>query len=141
MASQKDTHIAMDHILSALCDNKPVASILTSAGLGCSELQAAITAMRGTRRTSGKQAEQTYEALEKYGYDLVKAAEDGKLDPVIGRDEEIRRVIRVLARRTKVRGQLAHRCEQEHFRAAVEVTLFRVCMCFCVGLEQSGSYR
>ena len=57
--------------------------------------------MRGNRRVDNKQAEDTYQALAKYGRDLVSDAESGKLDPVIGRDEEIRRVIRVLSRRTK----------------------------------------
>ena len=57
--------------------------------------------MRGNRRVTSQDAESTYEALEKYAVDLTKAAEEGKLDPVIGRDAEIRRVIQVLSRRTK----------------------------------------
>ena len=61
----------------------------------------ALREVRGSQRVTSKNPEATYEALEKYGRDLTKSAEQGKLDPVIGRDEEIRRVIQVLSRRTK----------------------------------------
>lgn len=57
--------------------------------------------MRGSKKVTSENAEKTFDALAKYGEDLVKRAEDGKIDPVIGRDEEIRRVVRVLSRRTK----------------------------------------
>ena len=74
---------------------------LGNAGLTKDILQNTLSAMKGSRRADTKGAEDTYDALSKYGTDLVKLAEDGKLDPVIGRDDEIRRVIQVLARRTK----------------------------------------
>lgn len=64
-------------------------------------MEEAVKAVRGTRKITNPNAEATYDALNKYGHDLVKDAEDGKLDPVIGRDAEIRRVIQVLSRRTK----------------------------------------
>src|ERR687892_746102 len=66
-----------------------------------SDLVAAIKEVRGGQRVTSQDPEETYEALEKFGRDLTQAAEEGKLDPVIGRDEEIRRVIQVLSRRTK----------------------------------------
>src|ERR671930_1452013 len=66
-----------------------------------SQLEAKIEAVRGGQRVTSQDPEETYQALEKFGRDLTQEAEDGKLDPVIGRDEEIRRVIQVLSRRTK----------------------------------------
>jgi ATP-dependent Clp protease ATP-binding subunit ClpB len=74
---------------------------MNEVGLSKKTLEETIKAIRGGKKVENKQAEETYEALAKYGHDLVKDAADGKLDPVIGRDEEIRRVIRVLSRRTK----------------------------------------
>src|SRR5919199_323579 len=65
------------------------------------QLEAKIAAVRGGQRVTSQDPEGTYQALQKFGRDLTAAAEDGKLDPVIGRDEEIRRVIQVLSRRTK----------------------------------------
>ena len=64
-------------------------------------MEDAVKQIRGTRKVTNPNAEATYDALKKYGHDLVKDAEDGKLDPVIGRDAEIRRVVQVLSRRTK----------------------------------------
>lgn len=64
-------------------------------------IQHTIAQVRGSRKVESKSAEETYEALSKYGVDLVAMAAEGKLDPVIGRDDEIRRVIRILVRRTK----------------------------------------
>ena len=75
--------------------------MLLDAGLTEAGLREGLTAVRGNRRVTSQDAESTYEALEKYSVDLTKAAEDGRLDPVIGRDAEIRRVIQVLSRRTK----------------------------------------
>ena len=75
--------------------------MLTDASLTAAGLREAITAVRGNRRVTSEAAEASYESLEKYSQDLTKSAEDGKLDPVIGRDAEIRRVIQVLSRRTK----------------------------------------
>ncbi|CAE7939185.1 CLPB1, partial [Symbiodinium sp. KB8] len=99
--SKKDSLIALDHMLIALYDDHKVSSTLSSAGLTKKKLTKAVENLRGNKPVTSKSAEQTYDALERYGQDLVQRAEEGKLDPVIGRDEEIRRVIRVLARRTK----------------------------------------
>jgi len=98
---QGDSHMAVDHLLSALLEDKEVAEHLASGGLTKEKAIQAIKETRGTRKVESKNAEATYDALQKYGNDLVVDAENGKLDPVIGRDDEIRRVIRVLCRRTK----------------------------------------
>jgi ATP-dependent Clp protease ATP-binding subunit ClpB len=99
--AQGDSHLAVDHILVVLHEDRDVATALNEAGLTKSKLEAAVKEVRGSRKVDSKSAEETYEALSKYGHDLVADAESGKLDPVIGRDDEIRRVIRVLSRRTK----------------------------------------
>jgi len=101
MKKQNDTHLAVDHLLLALTQDNDVAKILKDGGLTPAKIEQAVKEVRGTRKVDSKHAEETYEALTKYGRDLVLDAENGKLDPVIGRDEEIRRVIRVLSRRTK----------------------------------------
>lgn len=98
---QNDSHLAVDHILLALHTDSDVAGALNECGLDKKKLEMAVREVRGGRRVDSKNAEETYEALMKYGHDLVTSAEQGKLDPVIGRDDEIRRVIRVLSRRTK----------------------------------------
>jgi ATP-dependent Clp protease ATP-binding subunit ClpB len=98
---QNDDFVAVDHVLLALLDNKEIMQTLNEAGIHRPALEKAVEEMRGSRKADSASAEETYDALSKYGQDLVKAAMDGKLDPVIGRDDEIRRVIRVLARRTK----------------------------------------
>ena len=98
---QKDSHLAVDHILLALTDVKEVMDALAQAGVTKAAVEEAVRSVRGGRKVESKQAEGSYEALKKYGTDLVEAAANGKLDPVIGRDEEIRRVIRILSRRTK----------------------------------------
>ncbi|KRA38683.1 MULTISPECIES: ATP-dependent chaperone ClpB [unclassified Nocardioides] len=100
--SMKDEYVASEHLLIALATVESSAkTVLTDAGLTAGGLQESLTAVRGNRRVTSQDAESTYEALEKYSVDLTSAAEDGKLDPVIGRDAEIRRVIQVLSRRTK----------------------------------------
>tara|TARA_R110002050_G_scaffold217218_4_gene353274 strand:- start:391 stop:2316 length:1926 start_codon:yes stop_codon:yes gene_type:complete len=96
-----DTFLALDHILLACCDDKDVYQCMSSEGLTREKLQAATKEVRGNRKVNAATAESTYEALEKYGTDFTQLAESGKLDPVVGRDDEIRRVIRVLSRRTK----------------------------------------
>ncbi len=102
IAEMKDDYVATEHLLIALVVvDTPVRSLLTDAGAGEQPLREAITAVRGNRRVTSQEAEATYEALEKYAVDLTAAAEEGKLDPVIGRDAEIRRVVQVLSRRTK----------------------------------------
>src|SRR3954464_2853425 len=100
--SMKDDYVATEHLLIALATVESSAKkVLTDAGLTAEGLQEALTSVRGNRHVTSQDAESTYEALEKYSVDLTKAAEEGRLDPVIGRDAEIRRVIQVLSRRTK----------------------------------------
>ncbi len=94
----KDDFAATEHLVMALAAVPSSAQNILPA---VAALQEAVTAMRGNRRVTSQDAESTYEALEKYAVDLTARAEEGKLDPVIGRDEEIRRVIQVLSRRTK----------------------------------------
>ena len=101
-ASMKDDYVATDHLLVAIATVESSAQkVLTDAGLTAAGLREAITAVRGNRRVTSESAEASYESLEKYSVDLTRSAEDGRLDPVIGRDAEIRRVIQVLSRRTK----------------------------------------
>ncbi|WP_340540807.1 ATP-dependent chaperone ClpB [Nocardioides sp. GXZ039] len=101
-ASMKDDYVATEHLLIALATVESDAQkLLKEAGLTEKGLRESLTAMRGNRRVTSPDAESTWEALEKYSVDLTKAAEEGNLDPVIGRDAEIRRVIQVLSRRTK----------------------------------------
>jgi ATP-dependent Clp protease ATP-binding subunit ClpB len=99
----KDEYVSVEHLLLALADLKDgtVAEAFRSAGLTREKLLEAAAAVRGSQRVTSQNPEGTYEALEKYGRDLTALAQQGKLDPVIGRDEEIRRVIQILSRRTK----------------------------------------
>ncbi|MBM0124939.1 ATP-dependent chaperone ClpB [Pimelobacter simplex] len=100
--SMKDEYVATEHLLIALATVESSAQqVLGDAGLTADALRESLTAVRGNRRVTSQDAEATYEALEKYSVDLTAAAEEGKLDPVIGRDQEIRRVVQVLSRRTK----------------------------------------
>ncbi len=97
-----DDYVATEHLLLALTVvDTPVRQLLAAAGATEATVRQAITAVRGNRRVTSQEAEATYEALEKYAVDLTERAEEGKLDPVIGRDAEIRRVVQVLSRRTK----------------------------------------
>jgi ATP-dependent Clp protease ATP-binding subunit ClpB len=100
----KDEYVSVEHLLLALAglkDGAVVAEVFRAAGLTRDKLAEAVTAVRGGQRVTSPTPEGTYEALEKYGRDLTALAQQGKLDPVIGRDEEIRRVIQILSRRTK----------------------------------------
>jgi len=94
-----DSHIAVDTLILALFRTASELGEILPCSL--SSLESAIRKVRGGEKVTGANAESTYDALNKYGTDLIKLAEAGKLDPVIGRDEEIRRVIRILARRRK----------------------------------------
>jgi len=96
-----DALIALDHLFISLYDDSDVKTELVNAGLSKKVGTKTLEDMRGGRKVTSASAEESYEALEKYGVDLIKAAEEGKLDPVIGRDDEIRRVIQILCRRTK----------------------------------------
>jgi len=99
----KDEYISVEHILLAMIDDRSGAAgrILKEHGLTRDRLMQALKSVRGSQRVTSQNPEATYEALERYGRDLTKLAATGKLDPVIGRDDEIRRVIQVLSRRTK----------------------------------------
>ncbi len=100
--SLKDEYVSSEHVLLALAKDKgPIGEILKSSGVTHERILAVLKDVRGGARVTSPEAEETYRALEKYGRDLTQAAKDGKLDPVIGRDEEILRVIQVLSRRTK----------------------------------------
>ena len=99
----KDEFVSVEHLLLALGGVKDgaVADAFRAAGLTKDKLLEAAAAVRGGQRVTSQTPEGTYESLEKYGRDLTALAQQGKLDPVIGRDEEIRRVIQILSRRTK----------------------------------------
>ena len=98
----KDEFVSVEHLLLALVDkDRAVAEAFQAAGLTRDKLLEATAAVRGGQRVTSQTPEGTYEALEKYGRDLTELARQGKLDPVIGRDEEIRRVVQILSRRTK----------------------------------------
>ncbi|MFI2361722.1 ATP-dependent chaperone ClpB [Promicromonospora sp. NPDC019610] len=97
-----DEYVSTEHLLIALAAGQSsAAQILSDAGATADALRAALPAVRGSGRVTSPNPEGTYKALEQYGTDLTQQARDGKLDPVIGRDAEIRRVIQVLSRRTK----------------------------------------
>ena len=97
-----DSYIAIEHLLLALAiDDRCGKQLLSQAGTDAKKLKDAVQAIRGSQTVTDQNPEGTYESLEKYGRDLTKAAREGKLDPVIGRDEEIRRTIQILSRRTK----------------------------------------
>src|SRR4051812_33199608 len=98
-----DQFVSTEHMLLALSDTKGTESkpLLTNAGAKYKDLLEALEAVRGTHRVTDQTPENQYQALKRYTRDLTEAARKGKLDPVIGRDEEIRRVIQVLSRRTK----------------------------------------
>jgi ATP-dependent Clp protease ATP-binding subunit ClpB len=98
----EDSFIAIEHLVLALAiDDRCAKQLFSQAGTNADKLQQAVQAVRGSQRVTDQNPEGTYESLEKYGRDLTKAAREGKLDPVIGRDEEIRRTIQILSRRTK----------------------------------------
>ncbi len=98
----KDEYVSTEHLLSAIAEEPGVAGkLLRSNGVTKKDLLTAIEDLRGGRRVTSANAEESYQSLEKYAVDLTARARMNKLDPVIGRDEEIRRVIQVLSRRTK----------------------------------------
>jgi ATP-dependent Clp protease ATP-binding subunit ClpB len=97
-----DEYVSTEHLLVGLAaDGGQAAALLRDAGAGPEALLEAFAQVRGSARVTTENPEETYQALEKYGIDLTQQARDGALDPVIGRDAEIRRVIQVLSRRTK----------------------------------------
>jgi len=97
----KDDYVSVEHLFLQFFKDKTLRKTIEECGTDEAKFLAALTSVRGNQRVQSADPEGTYEALEKYGRDLVKAAGSGKLDPIIGRDEEIRRVIRILSRKTK----------------------------------------
>ena len=98
----KDDYVSIEHLLLAVTDDTGTAGrILKEFGVSRDRLMRALQEVRGHQRVTSQNPEGTYQSLERYGRDLTQLARQGKLDPVIGRDEEIRRVIQVLSRRTK----------------------------------------
>ncbi|MFQ6117796.1 MAG: ATP-dependent Clp protease ATP-binding subunit, partial [Candidatus Bipolaricaulia bacterium] len=100
----KDDYTSVEHLLLAMVDegaSSPGAQILSRAGVSRESLMKSLASVRGHQRVTSQTPEDTYQPLERYGRDLTQMAAQGKLDPVIGRDEEIRRVVQILSRRTK----------------------------------------
>src|SRR5581483_5378218 len=100
----KDEYVSTEHLFIAIADEtgrSPSAQLLKQLGVTRDRILQLLTSVRGSQRVTNENPEGTYQALERYGRDLTELARKGKLDPVIGRDEEIRRVIQVLSRRTK----------------------------------------
>jgi ATP-dependent Clp protease ATP-binding subunit ClpB len=100
----KDEYLSTEHLFVAIASEtgrSPAAQLLQRSGITRDRIFEALTSIRGSHRVTNQNPEGTYQALERYGRDLTELARRGKLDPVIGRDEEIRRVIQVLSRRTK----------------------------------------
>jgi ATP-dependent Clp protease ATP-binding subunit ClpB len=100
----EDRYISIEHLLLAAAENTGFGQKIFQDLLGgdsVSKLKAAVDSIRGDNKVTTRTPENTYEALKKYSTDLTEAARQGKLDPVIGRDEEIRRTIQILSRRTK----------------------------------------
>ena len=100
--AMKDQYVSIEHLLLALAASEgPVGDLLRSLGITRDGVLASLAEVRGAQRVTSQNPEDTFAPLEKYGRDLVALAAQGKLDPVIGRDDEIRRIIQVLSRRTK----------------------------------------
>ena len=100
--SMRDEYVSTEHILLALAKaQNPIGHMLAARGLNANAILQALMAVRGSARVTTQNPEGTFQALEKYGRDLTELARAGQLDPVIGRDDEIRRVIQILSRRTK----------------------------------------
>lgn len=99
-----DDYVSVEHLFLGIIDEmgkNPIGRVINNYGIGRDKFLKALTSVRGNQRVTSDNPESTYEALNKYGHDLVKDAETNKLDPVIGRDNEIRHVIRILSRKTK----------------------------------------
>lgn len=103
MQQYKDEYLSVEHVILAIYDIRSgwIDTMIKEFNLNKKEIEKVIKEMRGGNTVDNQSPENQYEVLEKYGRDLIKDVEDGKLDPVIGRDEEIRRVIQILSRKTK----------------------------------------
>ncbi len=100
-AAMKDDYVSAEHVLLALSESASLRAVFKAIDFNRAGIMTALKSVRGSQRVTTANPEATYEALTKYGMDLTARARTGKMDPVIGRDEEIRRVIRILSRRTK----------------------------------------
>ena len=140
MHAMGDDYVSTEHLLIGIAAAEPnqSADILKRAGVTADALRKAVPGVRGGAKVTSPDAEGTYQALEKYSTDLTAAAREGKLDPVIGRDQEIRRVIQILSRRTKnnpvLIGEPGVTCSnpddvtlQQTCRHTYEVTLPQTC--------------
>ena len=102
MKDMGDEYVSIEHVFLALVDSKDqIGNLLKDAGIKLSEIKKAFQELRGGNKVTSQSAENQYNALKKYAKDLNELAKNGKLDPVIGRDEEIRRLLQILSRRTK----------------------------------------
>jgi ATP-dependent Clp protease ATP-binding subunit ClpB len=100
--SMRDDFVSTEHMLLALAKSRTsIGNLLSARGLNANAILQALMAVRGSARVTSQNPEGAFQALEKYGRDLTQLAREGKLDPVIGRDDEIRRVVQILSRRTK----------------------------------------
>ncbi len=100
--SMNDDYLSVEHVfIGMLKADSPAGQLLSAAGLTQKKLEASLKEIRGSQKVTDEDPEGKYQALEKYGQDLTAKAREGKIDPVIGRDEEIRRILQVLSRRTK----------------------------------------
>ncbi len=98
----KDEYVSIEHVIIAMLDDQgATAKILRESGITLDKIMSVLQKVRGSQRVTSANPETTYQALERYGRDLTQLAAAGKVDPVIGRDEEIRRVMQILSRRTK----------------------------------------
>src|SRR5207302_5483143 len=99
----KDEFVSTEHLLLSIAEQRgdPAGQLLHRAGATHDAILKALVSVRGTQRITDQNPESKYQALERYAHDLTESARKGKLDPVIGRDDEIRRVMQVLSRRTK----------------------------------------
>lgn len=101
-AQLRDEYVSIEHLLIAVAEDKsPAGKLLSSLGINRESILTSLKDVRGSQRVTNQTPEETYQSLKKYGRDLNQLAKQGKLDPVIGRDDEIRRVLQVLSRRTK----------------------------------------
>lgn len=99
MKNMGDSYISVEHIFIALIKE---CKILQNLGINLNQFKEAIKAIRGNQKVDSQNPESKYEVLEKYAKDLVELAREGKIDPIIGRDSEIRRTIQIISRRTKI---------------------------------------
>ncbi len=101
--AMKDSYVSVEHLMLAMIKkpSTPIKNIFNQFGISRDSFLSALATVRGNQTVNSDNPEATYDTLEKYGYDLVQRARENKLDPVIGRDEEIRNVVRILSRKTK----------------------------------------